>query len=82
MINTLTFTTQQVTDTPGVPDADRTKSLRHYDKILKYLRQAPWINAIIIMVAEGRKDERVYRDMRALMKEFNTLPCAKVMVFR
>ncbi|CAN0366178.1 unnamed protein product [Ectocarpus sp. 12 AP-2014] len=72
----------QVTDTPGIPDTDRKKSLQHYDKVIEYLRGAPTISAIVIVVAEGRKDERVYRDMRALMKQFNTLPCAKIMVFR
>ncbi|CAN0425308.1 unnamed protein product [Pylaiella littoralis] len=73
----------QVTDTPGIPDTNRKKSLRFYDKMIKYLRDDTYhLNAIVIMVAEGRNDERVYRDMRALMKHFNTLPCGKIMVFR
>ena len=72
----------QVIDTPGVPDTDRGISLDHYDEIIKFVRTSDSINAIIIMVAEGKKDERAYEDMRALMKQFNTLPCGKIMVFR
>lgn len=74
--------TTQVTDTPGVPDTDRKKSLRGYDKIIKYVRAAPWLNAIIIMVEARRTMERKYRDMRTLMWQFNLLPCAKIMVCR
>ncbi|CAM9659458.1 unnamed protein product [Scytosiphon promiscuus] len=72
----------QVTDTPGVPDTDRTKSLVNYDRIIEYLRGAPWLNAIIIMVAAGRTMEREYKEMRALMQQFNRLPCVKIMVCR
>lgn len=65
-----------------MPDTDRTKSLVNYDRIIEYVRGAPWLNAIIIMVTARRTMEREYKEMRALMKQFNMLPCAKIMVCR
>lgn len=70
----------QVTGTPGVPDTDPAKSLVNYDRIIEYVRNAPWLNAIIIMVEGGRTMEREHEDMRALMHQFDILPCAKITV--
>lgn len=64
-----------------MPDTDRGKSLVNYDLIIEYVRNAPWLSAIIIMVEDTKWHGRAYRDMRALLKQFNMLPCSKIMVF-
>lgn len=71
-----------MTDTPGVPYTDRIKSLVNYDRIIEYVRGPPWLNTIIIMVTARRTMEREYKEMKALVQQFNMLPCAKIMVCR
>ncbi|CAM9659319.1 unnamed protein product [Scytosiphon promiscuus] len=74
--------TLQVTDTPGVPDTCTAESLANYDKIIEHVRNAPWLNTIIIMVESRRTMKEEYIKMRALMHQFDMLPCAKIMVCR
>lgn len=74
--------TLRVIDTPGIPDPDKSKTLNYFDAIVETIRQSNNINLLIFLVNEDRTDEGQFGKYRALLKQFSTLPCNKLMICR
>lgn len=74
--------TLRVIDTPGIPDPDKSKTLNYFDAIVKEIRESSNINLLIFLVNEDRTNEEQFDKYRALLNQFSTLPCNKLMICR
>lgn len=74
--------TLRVIDTPGIPDPDKSKTLYYFDAIVETIRQSSNINLLIFLVNEDRTNEEQFDKYRALLKQFGTIPCNKLMICR
>lgn len=73
-----------VIDTPGVPDISARKTRAHFDAVVEAIRQERSLSALIFLVHKDEHDEcpPEFNDYSALLKQFNHLPCSKLMVCR
>lgn len=74
--------TLKVIDTPGIPDPSSRNTVKYFDAIVNKIRVEDAINLLIVLVKEDRTDEKQFEQYRTLLKQFNYIPCEKLMVCR
>lgn len=74
--------TLRVIDTPGVPSPSAASTLEYFDAVVEKIRSLNAINLLIFLLEEDRTNENQFKQYRTLLKQFNYLPCEKLIVCR
>lgn len=72
----------RVIDTPGIPDPSSKNTLKYFNAIVEKIRSLAAMNLLIFMVKEDRTDENQFDHYHTILKQFNYLHCATLMVCR
>ena len=72
----------RVVDTPGIPDPCPSNTIKYFDAIVKNIRCLGSMNMLIFVVKEDRTNEKQFDHFKVLLKQFNYLPCERLMVCR
>lgn len=72
----------KVIDTPGIPDPNPSNTIAYFNTVVQTIRDVPHLNLLIFVAKEDRTDEKQFGHYRTLLKQFNYIPCQKLMVCR
>ncbi|CAM9222079.1 unnamed protein product, partial [Sphacelaria rigidula] len=65
-----------------MPDTTPPKTLELFDDMVKKVRALERINLLLFVAVEDRTNPKQYAEYRTLIKQFNSLPCGKLLVCR
>lgn len=71
-----------VIDTPGIPAHDQQTTLANFDAVVEVLKREGSLSTLIFLVQQEEVSPVEFRDYAILLKQFNHLPCSKLVVCR